>query len=275
MGQTTLIAAAAALALASLLPVLLVWRTRGLRGRREAALVLHRAQLAEIEREREQGRLAEEEYGAARLEIERRLLASAASADAEARAGGGGLVLALVLLVPLAAGGLYSLRGRPDLVGQVPPAPPPPSAAEQDAAQAASEAAMINRLRDALAQMSDSNPRAPEGYRLLGRVELGRQNLQGAADAYRHALRLEFDPAIAAITAELISEIAGHKTPEALDMWQRALAAAPADAPWRRMVEKRLAEARAEGMALPPAPAAPPAPPAPASPATPPAGAAQ
>ncbi|EFH12216.1 c-type cytochrome biogenesis protein CcmI, partial [Teichococcus cervicalis] len=51
-------------------------RPARLRDRQEADLALYHAQLAELEREREAGRLEAEAYRAARLEVQRRVLAA-------------------------------------------------------------------------------------------------------------------------------------------------------------------------------------------------------
>jgi cytochrome c-type biogenesis protein CcmH len=68
--------------------------------------------------------------------------------------------------------------------------------------------------------------------------------LPEAIDAFQHVLADRFDATIAAETAEMMTEVAGNTvTPEALALFKRAMAAAPADAPWRPMAQKRIAEA--------------------------------
>jgi cytochrome c-type biogenesis protein CcmH len=221
-----------------------------LRGRRESALALHRAQLTELGRERDAARLPSDEFQAATLEIERRLLVSAAGTDQAIARGGASTVLLLAALIPVLAFGLYRIGGRPDLIGQV--APPIVDQAAAQNAEAAREAALIAQLQTTLKAMDDSNPRALEGYKLLGRSELMRGNYPGSAEAYRHALKIAFDPAIAAMAGEIISRAEGHVTPEVIAMWQRSYQESPKDAPWRAMVAKRLTEQNA----LPAEPAA-------------------
>ena len=82
--------------------------------------------------------------------------------------------------------------------------------------------------------------RAREGYILLGGAEARLGNMPEAADAWQKALAAKFDPTLAAETAEAMTEATGHVTPAAEALFRRALAAAPADAPWRAMVERRL-----------------------------------
>ncbi|WP_198377008.1 c-type cytochrome biogenesis protein CcmI, partial [Neoroseomonas rubea] len=70
------------LALAALLPLAAaVLRPRAALGRREADIALFRAQLAELDREREVGRLDEAGHRAARVEVQRRLIAAADQAE--------------------------------------------------------------------------------------------------------------------------------------------------------------------------------------------------
>ena len=62
--------------------------------------------------------------------------------------------------------------------------------------------------------------------------------------AWRTALATRFDPTLAAEAAEAITETEGRVTDEAAALFRRALVEAPADAPWRAMAQKRLAEAK-------------------------------
>jgi cytochrome c-type biogenesis protein CcmH len=77
---------------------------------------------------------------------------------------------------------------------------------------------------------------------LLGNAEASRGRLQDAADAWRTALAIRFDATVAAQAAEAITEVQGRVTDEAAALFRRALAESPADAAWRPMAEKRLAE---------------------------------
>ena len=64
------------LALVLMVPLAFAYRGGGTRDRRGAALALHRAQLDELTRDLADQRIAAPEYAAARLEVERRLLAA-------------------------------------------------------------------------------------------------------------------------------------------------------------------------------------------------------
>jgi cytochrome c-type biogenesis protein CcmH len=236
--------AALALAALTLAPLgLFTWRGGRLRGRQEAALALHRAQLAELDRDLAEGRLLAAEHDAAKLEVQRRLLADAALPDGQAAGSGRGFVLATVVIVPVAAAGLYLATGNPQF--------PPKNTgqANQAADGGAADAATLAQAEDAIAQLqtrimmlAPGSPQLAKDYEMLGNVELALGRLPEAAEAWQHVLDVHFDPTIAAELAEVKTDIAGHVTAESLALYKRALAAAPADAKWRRMAEQRIAE---------------------------------
>jgi len=223
----------AALAVAALAPLgITLLRARTGRGRRDAALALHRAQLAELDADLAEGRIGAAEHAAATLEVQRRLLAADEAEATPTRASRAPLLAALAL-VPLAAFGLYLIQGVPDM---------PSAPYEQRQAAARQEDALINQLRARLAVMDPKDDRTRQGFLLLGNAEAQREHWPAAVDAYRKALALRFDPALAARTAEAITMGAGGVTDDARKLYQQALDTAPKDAPWRGMVEQRLAQ---------------------------------
>lgn len=214
-------------------------RTATPRGRREAALALHRAQLAELDRDRAEGRISESDHAMAVLEVERRMLAVAEDRDGAApRATATPLRIALIA-VPLAGLALYLVGGLPGL-----PSMPHDPRISAMRARAREEAQLIPVLRERLKAMDPHAEVTRKGYILLGGAEAGRRELDAAADAWRHALAIRFDPTLAAETAEVITESVGHVTEEAAGLFRQALAEGPRDAPWRDAAEKRLAETR-------------------------------
>jgi cytochrome c-type biogenesis protein CcmH len=234
------------LALLTVAPVgFYAWRGGRLRSRQYASIALHRAQLQELDQELADGRLMTEEHAAAKLEVQRRLLADAAVTESVGRPAGPGSILLTVALVPAVALVLYLSIGHPDF----PPkdsasgAPGQAMASPAAAAQAAKDDAMIGQLRARLEVMDPHAPRTLQGYQILGQAELSRGHLPEAAAAWKKVLADKFDPTLAAETAEVITETNGAITPEALGLFKRALAEAPADAPWRPMAQKRVAEA--------------------------------
>jgi cytochrome c-type biogenesis protein CcmH len=231
------IALLAAIALAPL--AFSLRRTAAARGRQEAAIALHRAQLAELDRDLADGRIAAAEHANAVLEVQRRLLAAGASAESQARASSRKPVLIALLLVPLGGFALYLLGGSPEM-----PAVPLADRLAAEHEREAREALLIAQLRQRLSEIDPHSERAHEGYILLGNAEASRGRLPAAVDAWRTALATRFDPTIAAEAAEAITETQGHVTEEAAALFRRALAESPTDAPWRPMAEKRLSEAK-------------------------------
>ncbi len=259
------------LAVAALAPLAFaLLRPAGARGRREADLALYRAQLAELERERAAGRLDEAGHAAAVLEVQRRLLASPDAAGAEAApakgaaaaAGRAPLLLALIV-VPALAAGLYLANGSPGL-------PSAPFAERRDAAT--QEEQLLALLRQRLATADPGSETARQGWVLLGNAERGRGRPDAAAEAYARALAVRFDADLAGQRAQALleadrAEEAARFLAEALQrapdhiglrfllglaaaragrpeaaraLWRALVADAPADAPWRAMVERRM-----------------------------------
>ena len=231
------------LAAVALSPLALTLRPRlGARGRREAALMLHRAQLAEIDRDLAEGRIAASEHAGAVLEVQRRLLGAAGTVEGPSGPAPRGPIWIALAMVPVAALLLYLTGGSPwmpamPLKGRI-------AVAEQ---QARAEAGMIAQLRAVLGKLDPRSDKAREGYVLLGGAEARMGDLGAAATAWKTALAARFDPTLAAEAAEATTEAAGHVTGEAAELFRRALAAAPQDAPWRPMAERRLAEAPGPG----------------------------
>ncbi len=230
--------AIAALAAIALAPLALSLRRAGAaRGRQEAALELHRAQLAELERDLADGRIAAAEHASAVLEVQRRMLAAAESTEAAPRPSTRSPVLFALLLVPMGAFALYLVGGSPQLPS-VPLADRIAAARER----AAQEDALIDRLRRRLSEADQRSEQARQGYILLGNAEASRGRLRAAADAWRTALATRFDPTIAAEAAEALTEVEGRVTEEAAALFRRALDEASPDAAWRPMAQKRLSQ---------------------------------
>ncbi len=224
------------MALLALAPLLMALRRAGpARDRRGAALELHRAQLAELERDRAEGRLAAADNDAAVLEIQRRLLAADATMEPEARNAPRSVLLALAALIAAAGCALYLAGGAPGM-----PAQPLAARAAEARIQAARDDALIAELRRRLAEIPSGALQYREGYELLGNAEARRGRMAEAASAWRTALAIGFDPTLAALTGAAIFQSEGEVTDEAVTLFRRALADAPADAPWRPMAEKML-----------------------------------
>jgi cytochrome c-type biogenesis protein CcmH len=230
--------AAALLAGAALAPLALTLRPAlTARGRLEAALALHRAQLAELDRDLAEGRIASAEHHGAVLEVERRLLNAAATGEPVAAAAPRGPVWAALVLVPIAAALLYVTGGSPGL-----PAAPLKARIAAAERSARDEARMVEELKTVLGALDPRSDKAREGYVLLGGAEARLGDLKGAVNAWKVALAARFDPTLAMEAAEATAEASGRVTDESAALFRRALATAPPDAPWREMARRRLSE---------------------------------
>jgi cytochrome c-type biogenesis protein CcmH len=194
-----------ALALLLTAPLLLAFRGGAARGRREAAIALHRAQLQELHRDLEDGRIAAPEYAGAKLEVERRLLAADALADAPLSGNAKWLLIATAAAVPVMAFLLYL----PGSTTNIPSEPHAKWVAQQQKSQAQMDT-MIAELRAHLATVDPNSADASEGQAYLG---------------------------------EALAERAGALTPEAISLFKQSLANAPPNAAWRTLDEQRLVQA--------------------------------
>src|SRR3954451_17712464 len=151
--------AIAVLAAAALAPLALSLRRASVaRSRREAAITLHRGQLAELDQDLADGRVAAAEHANAVLEVQRRLLAAAGGTEDAPRTSSRSPVLMALALIPIGAFALYVVGGHPGL-------PAVPLAERVAAAQqrAEQEAALIAQLRRRLAALDPRSEQARQG----------------------------------------------------------------------------------------------------------------
>jgi cytochrome c-type biogenesis protein CcmH len=151
-------------------------------------LAVYRDQLSEIEAERARGLIGDAEAEAARLEISRRLLKSAAgsehaaprAADAIPQSRHARLALGTAVAAPLLALGLYLAHGSPSM-------PSSPFAARGDATRAEAELAeMIAKVEARLSKVPDDG----KGWEVIAPVYLKLGRFSDAASAYANAARL-------------------------------------------------------------------------------------
>lgn len=260
-------------------------------------VAVYRDQLEEIERDRADGRIGNEEFEAARVEVSRRLLAAASAEEATAADSGAGnrrrrLALGVaVVAIPLLAAPLYALLGSPDLAGQ-------PLTARSGGEDANSVGGLIARIE---AHMKE-NPDDGRGWEVLAPVYMRLGRYDDAVKAWRNALKVlgesaarevELGEALTAaasgvVTAEAkqaferaaVADASDFKAqyylgmaaeqdgnaPEAARLWHQIIDQAPANAPWLGVVRQSLARVE---VGAAPASAAVSAPPAAASVAVP------
>ncbi|WP_016921142.1 c-type cytochrome biogenesis protein CcmI, partial [Methylocystis parvus] len=272
---------------AAVMAVLLPLAARGeAKDANAADIAFFEEQIAEIERERAEGRLDAAEAEAAKTEAARRLLRAEAAPKAAARGSRkAALVAALsaIVVIPLVAVPLYLKLGRSN-------APDMPLTARLEAAPER------NDLSGAVARIEQHLREHPEdgrGFEVVAPYYLRAGRGEEAIDAYAKALTLlgptaerhanlgqarmivaegkvtaeakkDFEAALALDPANVMAayylglgaEQAGEKD-KAIEIFARLEADAPAGAAYLRSVRQRLAELRGESASRPPFASAP------------------
>lgn len=244
-------------------------------------LEVYKDQLRELERDAARGLIAPAEAGAARIEIERRILAAANEAEGKAAPpprAAPALALAIVIGLPFAAGALYLGLGRPELPSQSAARDAPPrdpalarKLAELEAKARANPTSLADRL--ALAEFEFENRRfhsAANSYRIAVTLSNGRGDIAGlygealtraAGGLVSDAARKAFGQALAANPKDPrahfflgLADAQNGKSRAALERWARLEAESPADASWlptlRREMERVAREAEIDLAAL-------------------------
>jgi cytochrome c-type biogenesis protein CcmH len=191
-------------------------------------VAIYRDQLDELGRDVARGVLSEAEAGAARLEVERRLLVAVPPAAVVVAAGrpraGRFVALATMGFVPLLALGVYLYLGSPGL-------PDEPLAARQAERPllAADGSLDLVKARQGLEARLRGTPDSLEGWLLLARTDGALADWQGAKAAYDRALVLsKRSPAVLEAYGDLlVAEAQGTVTPQAEALFGEAAAGEP------------------------------------------------
>lgn len=201
----TLFLVAAALAVVLTLFLLLrpfLWKPRvSTTTHQQLNAAIYRDQFAELERDRAEGALGEEDYQLAYAELQRRMLEDSRQDDTVAAAAPAPkkTMLALALLVPLTALLLYALLGNP--AGLNPPAPERRFSVDE-----------IERMVAGLAAKLENEPDNFKGWAMLARSYKAMGRLEEAEKAYGRAMKLvETDAQLLADYAEVLALNAGGK----------------------------------------------------------------
>ncbi len=275
-------------------------RRKGTGGGSDVAV--YRDQLDEIARDLAEGRIGEAEAEAAKIEVSRRLIASADAAEGHKDESEKTLLwrrrltaLAGLVLLPIGATALYIGLGSPQMPGQ------PLAARLQAVHQDRSVQSLVSQVEKHL----EINPDDARGYEVVAPVYLRLSRFADAVNARRQLLRISGETAErqADLGEALAAASNGIITVEAKEAFERAIALdrddlkanyyigiaaeqdgdrnkavaiftamlkdAPADAPWARMVSEALTRVggtppkMAQAPVLPPAPAGASAPNAP------------
>jgi cytochrome c-type biogenesis protein CcmH len=195
-----------AIVLALLVPVLWIARPARLEvNRKETNLGIFRDQLAELEREKNEGMLAEHDYEQARGDLQRRLLedVDAEAADHSAAAPAitsRKMAVVLLLAVPLLAVGAYAVRGTPKAIQPEARVALPQMTPEQ-----------INAMVERLAEKLKANPDDMQGWLMLGRSYKSQGRFDAAVSAFAKAEKLIMqEPDLIASYAETIALARGQ-----------------------------------------------------------------
>ena len=148
--------------------------------RQELNAAIYRDQFAELERDRAEGALSQDDYVQARAELQRRLIEDSATTDPVAattppsRAVPTGVAISLPLVALL----LYLLLGSP--AGLKPPAPAEKQVSAQD----------IEHMVTALASKLEQDPNNPQGWSMLARSYRQMGRMPDAVRAFERAASL-------------------------------------------------------------------------------------
>jgi cytochrome c-type biogenesis protein CcmH len=267
----------------------LVRRPQMAASRRDYDLRVYRAQLAELARERERGLLGGREAEAARLEVERRMLAADADRERRNRSATHGrhwaIAAALLLGLPALTGALYAHLGSPHQ-----PSAPFAGRAEERAQVAARQQGSLPSVETLITRLEAqrvSNPddleissRLARAYALAGRFDdsaevyreaisrhpdvaelhsaLGEALVMASDDIVGPEAHAAFDQALALDPADARARFYGGlamlqrgERQDALDTWIDLVENAPAEAPWLPDLRQRTA-ALAEDLGLDP-----------------------
>ncbi len=220
-------------ALIFLLPPLLRSRTRHAptADRQQLNLAIYRSRLEELESARQADELDEDDYRAAREDLERAMMADVPVVEAESETPNAPhpvTAAVLALAVPVAALGLYLALGNPQALspGTVVARTTAPTDATGSTTQSLpSVDSMLAQLETRLA----SHPDDAEGWRLLGRSYTHLERLEDASRAFSRARALRPDNPDAMLDhAEILARLAGNRLEgEAMKLVNRALAVDP------------------------------------------------
>ena len=195
---------------------------------------IYRDQLKEIERDRDAGQINPAEADLARIEIQRRLLASLKTNETPRPVSPIWRTAALVSasgFVVLGAVSLYALNGRPDLSGALNAAPAPDASASADSAPilpavpAKAGAGDVDNMIGSLAAKLKQSPDDAEGWRMLGWSYFNTQRYDESAQAYARAMALvpENIDYQSAYAEALVQAAEGVVTPKAQGLFEAVL----------------------------------------------------
>lgn len=187
----------------------------------QADLAVYRDQLKELDRDIARGLLAPQEAAAARIEIQRRILAPQRGGTGAAKASGSPrAAIAFAVVVIVSSGGLYVRFGAPSLPDQPAAARIVPPGGDKKAPHVGMESAAA-----ALQAKLKEDPNNAERWLLYARTSAELRRWPAAIDAYQHVMALEPDqPDIISAYAEmLVMSSDGMVTPAAREAFVKTV----------------------------------------------------
>jgi cytochrome c-type biogenesis protein CcmH len=221
-----------AIAMVLILPPLLRKRTGPDKmGRRDINIAVYRDQLKEMEADCANGLLAEDQFHAAKVELETRLTEDAMGADAAntpAASGGHLLGYALGVLLPVAAFGIYFWLGNPTALMAMAEAQ---SGANASAAPRMPQGHDMAKLAQEMEAKVKADPTDGKSWVMLAKVYGALERWPDAAQAYQQALKLM--PKEASVRSAYAEALAIHNnrdlSGEPMKLVREALALDPSD----------------------------------------------
>ncbi|CUS31388.1 Cytochrome c-type biogenesis protein CcmI [Candidatus Nitrospira nitrosa] len=176
----------------------------------EKKLPVYRQQFSELEQDLANGLLTDDQYQAARSELERRVLEETGSTDASTVTTGGlvnlrFVALSLAMIIPASSGVLYWTLGNPAAMTH-----PAASVASQGGPGGDGQMAEgLNQLIEQLRKKLEQNPNDGVGWGLLARSYMAMERYADAVPIFERATKL--DPDNAGLLADYADALAVHQ----------------------------------------------------------------
>jgi cytochrome c-type biogenesis protein CcmH len=177
----------------------------------EKTLPVYRQQFSELEQDRADGLLTDEQYRTARSELERRVLEETGTTEAPI-AVAGGLVnprlvaLSLAMIIPVASGVLYWTLGNPAAMTHPTVSASSSQGGSGDDPQMADS---LNQLIEQLRKKLEQNPNDAVGWGLLARSYMAMERYADAVPIFEKATKL--DPNNASLLADYADALGVHQ----------------------------------------------------------------
>jgi len=203
------IVSAMTLAILALILRPLLMRQPAVTSEQEKKLPVYRQQFSELEQDLANGLLTDEQYQAARSELERRVLEETGSTETSTMTTGGlvnlrFIAILLGMLIPAASGVLYWTLGNPAAMTH-----PGVSSAQGGPGGDGQMADSLNTLIEQLRKKLEQNPNDGVGWGLLARSYMAMERYADAVPIFERATKL--DPNNAGLLADYADALAVHQ----------------------------------------------------------------